>query len=58
MGEQIIQLQNPKLTTILPENYNIIPKMFEPFEKPNPLVVEDVHVSNLKKWKTKLLIFM
>jgi hypothetical protein len=25
--------------------------MFEPFENPNPIVVEDVHVSNLKKRK-------
>jgi hypothetical protein len=27
--------------------------MFEPSKKPNPLVVEDVHVFNLKKWKKK-----
>jgi hypothetical protein len=28
--------------------------MFEPSEKPNPLVVaEDVHVFNLKNWKKK-----
>jgi hypothetical protein len=58
MGEQRSQLQNLELTTISPQNCNIIPKMFEPSKKPNPLVVEDVHLFNLKKWKKKLLIIM
>ncbi len=56
MGEQRSQFQNPKFTTIPFQNCNIIPKMFEPSKKPNPLVVEDVHVYNLKKLKKKLTL--
>ncbi len=55
MSEQRSQLQNPKFTTISFQNCNIIPKMFEPSKKPNPIVVEDVHVFNLKNGKKKKL---
>jgi len=59
MGEQRSQLQNLELTTISPQNCNTIPKMFEPFKNPNPIVVKDMHVCNPNlKLKKKLLILM
>jgi len=58
MSEQRSQLQNPKFTIIPFQNYNIIPKMFEPSKKPNPVIVEDVPVFNLKNGKKKLWILM
>jgi len=38
MGEQKNQHQNPKLTIVAPQNS---PKVFEHFENPNPIIVED-----------------
>jgi hypothetical protein len=48
MGEQRNQHQNPKLTTIAPNNS---PKVFECFKNPNPIVVEDVHAFKFKRKK-------
>jgi hypothetical protein len=58
MGKQKNQHQNPKLTIVAPQNS---PKVLERFENlnlivvedenPNPIVVENVHVSKLKKKK-------
>jgi len=36
------------LTTIPPQNSC---KMFEPSKNPNPIIVEIVHLFNLKRWK-------
>jgi hypothetical protein len=42
MGEQRNQHQNPKLTIVAPQNSS---KVFEHFENPNPIIVEDENLN-------------